>query len=126
MKYKLTDDYGNDLLDENGCVQYKGENKMKNYRVTFNDNFKASDEDGAFDVFLAYLTDCVNNGDITAFDFKESPLPIQMKKNDLIKTVNSLLSALKDDHLSPEDFMYRLNASYRQFGQVTHENMKGA
>jgi len=26
MKYKLTDDYGNDLLDENGCVQYKEEN----------------------------------------------------------------------------------------------------
>lgn len=124
MKTKLTDSYGNDLLNEAGQVQYK-ENTMKNYRVTFNDNFKASGEDGVFDVFLAYLTECVNNGDVTAFEFNECARPVQMSKKDLVSTVQSLLSALKDNHLSPEDFMYRLNATYKNFGQVTHENMKG-
>ena len=70
MMKKLLDDYGNALLDENGCVQYV-ENKIKTYTVTFKDYFKAYGEDVAFDVFLDYLTECVENGDITAFNFKE-------------------------------------------------------
>lgn len=70
---KLLDEYGNDLLDENGCVQYE-QDKLKTYTVTFKDTFKARGEDGAFDVFLSYLTECVNNGDITAFDFKEGDI----------------------------------------------------
>ena len=99
---------------------------MKNYLVTFSDNFQASNEDNAFDRVLHYLGECINNSDITAFNFTECPRPKQMTKKDLVSTVQSLLSALKDDHLSPEDFMYRLNATYNTFGQVTHENMKGA
>ena len=47
---KLTDNFGNDQLDENGCVQYV-EEKLKTYTVTFKDTFKARGEDGVFDVF---------------------------------------------------------------------------
>lgn len=65
---KLTDNFGNDLLDENGCVQYV---PMKKYEVTFSDTFEASNEDNAFDKVLDYLKECVENGDVTAFNFKE-------------------------------------------------------
>lgn len=122
MKTKLTDSYGNDQLDENGCVQYV---PMKKYEVTFSDTFEASNEDNCFDKVLFYLTECINNGDVTAFNFKElkeTPRPAQMTNNDLIKTVQSLLNALEDNCLSPEDFMHRLNNTYNHFGQVTHEN----
>lgn len=67
---KLTDNFGNDLLDENGCVQYV-KDELKTYTVTFRDTFKARGEDGVFDVFLSYLNECVENGDVTAFNFKE-------------------------------------------------------
>lgn len=45
-----------------------------------------------------------------------------MNKDNLIKTVDSLMDSLKNDYLSPEDFMERLNNAYNKFGEVTHEN----
>lgn len=74
MKTKLTDNFGNDQLDENGCVQYVEKAKLST--------------------------------------------------QDFIKTVESLLQSVKDNYLSPEDFMERLNSAYNHFGQVTHENHK--
>lgn len=44
MKTKLTDSYGNDQLDENGCVQYKQQN---NWQVVFSDDYiEVHDKEG--------------------------------------------------------------------------------
>jgi len=44
---------------------------MQKFKITFCDDFEAKDELNAYDVFLAYLRECVEMGDVTAFDFKE-------------------------------------------------------
>src|SRR5690348_800889 len=101
MKTKLTDSYGNDLLDENGEIQYKENKTMKTYTVTFNDNFKASNEDNAFEQVLNYLGECVNNGDVTAFNFQEED-----KANIDKETIYYALSRLLDDDMSDDEFNY--------------------
>lgn len=48
----------------------------------------------------------------------------ELSQKEFIKTVEVLLQSVKDDYLSPEDFMERVNNAYNYFGQVTHENHK--
>lgn len=44
---------------------------MKTFTVTFKDEIKAKTEGNAYDDLLNYLQQCVDNGDVTAFNFKE-------------------------------------------------------
>jgi hypothetical protein len=46
---------------------------MKKFEVTYRDEFEANTEEEAYDKFLAYLTDCVIDSDITVFQFYELP-----------------------------------------------------
>jgi hypothetical protein len=39
------------------------------YKIIFNDEIEANSEDDAYDKLLEYLQDCVDNGDVTAFNF---------------------------------------------------------
>ena len=39
------------------------------YEVTFREEFFVRDEEQAYDDLLVYLQTCVNNGDVTAFNF---------------------------------------------------------
>jgi hypothetical protein len=39
------------------------------YEVTFREEFIVRDEEQAYDDLLFYLQSCVNNGDVTAFNF---------------------------------------------------------
>ena len=42
------------------------------FEITFKDVFDGVDnEEQAYDVLLDYLNECVEKGDVTAFDFKE-------------------------------------------------------
>lgn len=54
---------------------------MKTYKVTFTDTIQANTEEEAYDKLLGYLAECVQFGDVTAFDFAEE---------------SELLSALKE------------------------------
>ncbi len=46
-------------------------NNMKTFEVSFEDNFKAENEEECYEELLQYLKDCVRNSDVTAFKFKE-------------------------------------------------------
>jgi uncharacterized protein YciU (UPF0263 family) len=41
------------------------------FKVTFRDEIEAKTEEDAYDILLSYLAECVNAGDVMAFDFKE-------------------------------------------------------
>lgn len=48
---------------------------MKKFMVTFKDVFEAETEDQCYDKLREYLTDCVNFGDVTAFEFEDITSP---------------------------------------------------
>tara|TARA_R100001143_G_C3258942_1_gene86885 strand:- start:377 stop:538 length:162 start_codon:yes stop_codon:yes gene_type:complete len=52
---------------------------MPKYEVTFLDHFEAVNEDAVYDDLLAYLKECVDNGDVTAFGVYK--LPNKEKEN---------------------------------------------
>jgi hypothetical protein len=39
------------------------------YKVTFQDEIDAETPEGAYEILLDYLKDCVNFGDVTSFKF---------------------------------------------------------
>lgn len=39
--------------------------------ITFKDEVEAETMEEAYGTFLEYLSDCVNNGDVAAFQFKQ-------------------------------------------------------
>jgi hypothetical protein len=42
------------------------------FEITFKDIFeRVENEEQAYDILLDYLKECVENGDVTAFEFKE-------------------------------------------------------
>lgn len=41
------------------------------YKVSFQDEIEAETPEKAYDEILAYLQDCVENGDVTAFNFTD-------------------------------------------------------
>ena len=44
---------------------------MPKFEITFRDEIEAEDEDEAIAWLFQYLTDCVNDGDVFAFNFYE-------------------------------------------------------
>lgn len=44
---------------------------MKTYKITFNDEIEANSEEEAYDKLLEWIKDCVEYGDVCAFDFEE-------------------------------------------------------
>ena len=46
---------------------------MTRFKVTFKDEFEADSEIACYDQLLAYLSECLENGDVMAFDFEELP-----------------------------------------------------
>tara|TARA_Y100000114_G_C11675156_1_gene285798 strand:- start:152 stop:301 length:150 start_codon:yes stop_codon:yes gene_type:complete len=44
---------------------------MPKFKITFCDVFEADDEIDAYDKLRAYLRECVEMGDVTAFGFEE-------------------------------------------------------
>ena len=44
---------------------------MKTFRVSFVDDISAKTEEDAYRIFLAYLRDCAEYEDATAFQFEE-------------------------------------------------------
>ena len=47
---------------------------MKRFKVTYLDEWEMPDdakEEDLYEKFLEYLADCVKNGDVTPFEFKE-------------------------------------------------------
>lgn len=51
---------------------------MSQYKVAFKDSFYASTEEEAYEIFKVYLKQCVDYGDVSAFEFK--PLTKTKKK----------------------------------------------
>ena len=43
----------------------------KTFVVTFHDHFEGETEEQCYDQLLEYLKNCVNDGDVCAFSFKE-------------------------------------------------------
>jgi hypothetical protein len=64
---------------------------MKTYKVTFTDTIQANTEEEAYDKLLGYLAECVQFGDVTAFDFTE--------ESELLSTLKEIavLAASKND-----------------------------
>lgn len=79
MKVKLLDDYGNDLLDESGCVQYKTKRISPLVEIRKVDN-------GMWNVYKAYFrgTDnrvCQANGEIVPARTKIADLKFDLLNN---------------------------------------------
>ena len=51
---------------------------MSQYKISFKDSLYASSLDEAYETFKVYLKQCVDYGDVSAFDFK--PLTKNKKK----------------------------------------------
>ena len=49
----------------------RGQMKDKEYKITFEDNFKGKSEEDCYEKLLDYLKECVVNEDVMAFNFKE-------------------------------------------------------
>ncbi len=115
MKKIIRDTFGNELRNEEGQIQYEHTNIY----------FQCGSCDSEFtELKENCCPDCGSGNWVQGcIDYPMSCA--SMTKEELIKTVNSLLSAVEDDCLSPDDFMERLNDTYKHFGEVTHENMKG-
>ena len=45
--------------------------ETKLYKITFEDNFKCKSEKDCYEKLLDYLSECIVNKDVMAFDFKE-------------------------------------------------------
>jgi len=43
---------------------------LKRFRVYYIDEVEAETEEGAYDQTLEYLSDCVKNGDVSAFNYE--------------------------------------------------------
>lgn len=55
---------------------------MKTFRVQFVDLITAESEEAAYDILLEYLSDCVKDSDVVAFDFQEEPVQKELVKEE--------------------------------------------
>ena len=68
---KLTSERASERASKPTSERASRRDNMKKYKITFTDEFECLNEEHSYETLLNYLKECVQNEDVTAFEFKE-------------------------------------------------------